>query len=252
MPVLLRPIDAPGLPRDWLQARRFPCQPSPVLHPWHEALAEARWLYLRLDTACRSDYAPLVALCELRPFMNALRLASGGDSAAAATALSGSLLHPELIEITTADETAAQRLTRLARHPECASLPGWDQSRALSGLRSFERALRDGILIAGRRGNQLGATIFSRLIDLRNITTLAKAERWGGIATILPGGSLTGTRLTRPSRSEEALNEPIELLLRYSRLQLRSDPLAIGSLAARLIIRLIEGLRLQFRFEEAT
>lgn len=243
MPVLLRPLDIQGLPYDWLLVRRFPRQPSPVLHPWHEALAEARWLYLRLDPACRSDYAPLVALCELRPFMNALRLASGGETVAAAAGLSGSLLHPALIALATAGGGDAGRLAQLARHPECSALPGWDGKAALRNLRAFEQALYDGLLNAGRLSTVLGATVFSRLIDLRNLTALVKAVRWGGSVTLLPGGTRAGYRPIASSRSAEPLEEPIERLRRDCCRYLRSDPLAHTSFAARLIIRLIDGLR---------
>lgn len=254
MIALLRTLESPGLPRDWLLARargRAAAAPTPpVAEAWRTALAEVRWLYPRLEPAGREEYAPLFALIETRPLARALRCAHGGEIHAAIAALDGSLLAPTVIELFRRETGAAERLQRLARHPAVCTLPGWSVERAERNPRDFEATLHDALLLTGRQGRVLG-DLFCRLIDLRNLLVLGKGERWQiGDRPLLPQGSLSERRLRALLQRDEALPRLVAGLERSLRSGL-CDPLAAQVIPHRLVLTLLRDLQRQVTEAEA-
>lgn len=188
---LLRPIEESVVPRDFLLARvrgRWG-RAERAAEAWPALLAEARWLYRRLDPGWRRELAPLLSLLEIRQLGNALRRRRGGDTAGGAAALAGTLLAEELVTPVAGELSEAQLLAVLAAG--CGLGP-------VSGLRDFEARLSDAVLTTTAASTHDPALqlVVAGLIDGRNLLTLQKQLRWDGLApTLLAGGTLPARRL---------------------------------------------------------
>lgn len=187
--MLLRPIDGPGWPRDYLLARvhgnlaQLPA--APAGDPWPPLLAAGRRLYPVLDPDWRREFGPLAALLEVRALATALRLQQGDGNST--PSLLGSLLHPQLLA---AVGKGLPALTSVLGLP-----PDTD-------IRALEATLFDRELLRGRASCREPALqlLLQSLIDLRNLLAVQKALRWGSEAlpSLLAGGA------TRVSRWENA------------------------------------------------
>lgn len=217
--MLLRPVDGPGWPRDYLLARIRGAQAqadAAAGDPWPALLAAGRRLYPRFDPAWRREFAPLVGLLEIRALATALRLQQSGDSDRAAAPLHGSLLHPAL-------------LNTVSRAPE--RLPGLLQLPEGTGIRTLEEVLFDRELSHGRADCREPALqlLLQRLIDLRNLLAILKQLRWEGAAApvFLSGGEVSAPRWRRVWR-QQSLSE-LQLLVE------RLAPGTVGELPTRLL-----------------
>lgn len=227
--MLLRPIEGPGWPRDYLLARvRGALAPPGERHddPWPALLAAGRRLYPVLDPAWRREFAPVVALLEVRALASALRLRQGGDADRAAAPLRGSLLRSDLLD------TALRDAVQL---PPLLDLPPQADPRVV------EAALLDRELHRGRTLCREPALclFFERLIDLRNLLALLKALRWG---TAEPPRLLTGGDVPVPRWENAWRQRSLQPL--HQRLA-RLAPGTAGELPARLLADL--GARLARR-----
>lgn len=164
---------------------------------WRGALREFTWVYGQMEPRLRERLAPLFCWFELRTIILVLRLREGGDDPRADTLLDESLLAPGV-------RRALRGGGNLGEAVAATGNLFAEENEKFRGLaETFRREGRPGVegelvtlwlegVAAERLHHPLGE-LFRRLIDLRNVVTLAKELRWRPTASppFVRGGSLS-------------------------------------------------------------
>lgn len=183
------------LVRDWTRAALEPAafesasrsRPAAEEHTpeaiWRNLLREHRWLYLQMNAALRSVFAPYLLYAELRTLFIGFRHIRERKAEGTAELLSVSLLHPGLKRMLRESEKLEDAVSGVVGRFFAFAADAGEMRMLLEkeGLRGVEQQLTDRLLsLLVLQGLPPALrSFFSRLIDARNILSLYKAVRLG-------------------------------------------------------------------------
>ena len=214
---------------------------------WSGLLRELAWLYSQMEITTRSAFAPLFLYLELRTVILCLRLRLAGNGAGCRELLRFTLLSARVQGMLLAEHDAQTVVGELADLFVPVAEPFKLLPRAYreKGAAGLEELLTTVYLeqAATSRLHPALHEFFLRLIDVRNVITLAKYRRWS-IATppcFIKGGNLKSTLL------QEAATEKDERLAAtiLPRFCVTECDLASANLESLLLSRLTRMVRRQ-------
>jgi ATP synthase C subunit len=171
-------------------------------------MREYRWVYVQMNRRLRETFYPFFLYAELRTVFACLRRIKDKKTGALDDLLSNSLLSEavrDVLLVNTDLKSAVAGIESLfsSFSPGFAGLTGVLETGGLRGVeqRVTERFLAEA---AGFVPHPVMKTFFSRLIDARNILSLAKFLRFElkTVPSPIPGGTVSGARLTETARTE--------------------------------------------------
>ncbi len=177
---------------------------------WRDLLQEFAWAYLQLDAVQRERFSPLFVWIELRTIILCLRNRQGGGAGKIAELLSFSLLANKVKRIIIEQEEPRAAIDAIERVLVFHSLKftGLAACYAEQGLAFFEQELARRFLeyLHAAEPRSEMADFIGRLVDIRNILTLHKQQRWRiKIAPLwVKGGRIGVTELQETLDSMEA------------------------------------------------
>ena len=188
---------------------------------WRALLIEYRWVYLQMNEQLRRIFGPFFVYAELRTVFICLRNLKEMKRSALREMLSVSLLSAEIKKILLAstDELAAARAIEEKLVGFSGRFSGIAEILHQKGLTGFEHELTERYLSVIVRSdiNPILQAFFARLIDARNILSLAKLVKFGASVEhpFIPGGSIDTMRLREilDSRNRQGIEK---LLKEYS------------------------------------
>lgn len=163
---------------------------------WRALLIEYRWLYHQMNGRLQEVFAPYFVYAELRTVFICLRNLKEMKRAAVKEMLSVSLLSDQIrrILVGSTDELAAARAMEEKFLDFSGQFSGIAETLHQRGLAGFEHELTERYLavIVRSKINPVLQTFFTRLIDARNILSLAKLVKMSASAEhpFISGGSI--------------------------------------------------------------
>jgi vacuolar-type H+-ATPase subunit C/Vma6 len=163
---------------------------------WRALLIEYRWVYRQMNEQLRRIFGPFFVYAELRTVFICLRNLKEMKKAAVREMLSVSLLSDKIRKILTGstDELAAARAMEEQFAYFSGRFTGIAEILHQKGLTGFEHELTERYLsvIVQSGINPVLQAFFKRLIDARNILSLAKLMKLGASAehAFIPCGSI--------------------------------------------------------------
>jgi vacuolar-type H+-ATPase subunit C/Vma6 len=168
---------------------------------WRALLIEYRWVYRQMNEQLRRIFGPFFVYTELRTVFICLRNLKEMKRSALREMLSVSLLSAEIKKILLAstDELAAARAMEEKLVGFSGRFSGIAEILHQKGLIGFEHELTERYLSVIVRSdiNPILQAFFARLIDARNILSLAKLVKLEASVEhpFIPGGSIDTVRL---------------------------------------------------------
>ena len=217
---LLREIDSPGYPEDYLIARimgrraaldanwsdaRTHGLPSASSDEriWEVLLQELEWLYGQMNWTLRKCFAPVFVLLELKTIVLCLRNKEAGRRSEIELLLTHTLLADPLRRALREQPDVPSSIAALTV-VSAGALPGICEAAAAGaeqGPRAFEDSLMRGYLECTVKTSLHPAIrqFFRAFIDLRNVMILYKQLRWGmdDPGAFIDGGTFERARLVR-------------------------------------------------------
>ena len=262
---LLRDIDSPGFPNDYLITRikgrraaliaNWKAVRAHGLTPgtsderiWEALLIELEWLYGQMNRAVRECFESVFVLLELKTIVLCLRNKEAGRVAEIDTLLTHTLLTDSLRRVLRDQPDVRSSISTLIESTSGA-LPGLREAAAAyadHGLRGFEDSLMRGYL-AHTVTIQLHPRIQQFLrafIDLRNIMILYKQLRWGveDAGAFIEGGTFELSRLVQLMANKQ-LSSWEDLVQEATALKIVPAAASEGALETVLLTSLTERLR---------
>jgi len=262
---LLRDIDSPGFPNDYLITRikgrraaliaNWNAVRTSGLIPgtsderiWEALLNEFAWLYGQMNRTLRDCFASVFVLLELKTIVLCLRNKEAGCVTEIETLLTHTLLADSLRQVLRDAPDVRSSITALIE-ATAGTFPGLRESAtayADHGLRGFEDSLMRGYL-AHTVTTQLHPRIEQFLrafVDLRNIMILYKQLRWGvgDPGAVIEGGMFELSRLVQLVKNKE-LNSWEDLVREATALKIVPASASEGALETVLLTSLTERLR---------
>jgi len=170
--------------------------------PLAAARAERNWLWSQLEPDMRNAFAPLVFYHELKPLALAIRRREVRQWDQVAAIMEGSLLVTPLLLLVADDRIGTKEaLERIGRFMQ-RILPGFGHLEDVyltGGIGAVEgRILNVTLGLIAAHSLQPGLqTFFIRLIDMLNLLTLFRHQRWRSetVPSFVPGGRISTKRL---------------------------------------------------------
>lgn len=184
-------------------SRRLPAGGEVAENPWERLRGEFRWVYGQMNDRLRAIFAPFFLWYELRTVILCLRFRRGGERERPARLLTRSLLAEPVRRTLAAESEPAVLLDTLAGQLALLAEPLRTLGMVFraEGGAAVEQRLVNLYLerVAGPPFDPLIREFFCALIDLRNLLSLAKAQRWRLTAPPLfvRGGAIGTERLER-------------------------------------------------------
>ena len=223
---LLRDIDSPGFPNDYL-ITRIKARRAVLIASWNAARAhglppgtsderiwegllnELEWLYGQMSRGLRERFASVFVLLELKTIVLCLRNKEAGRVSEIDTLLAHTSLADSVRQELRGRADVRSSITALIE-TTAGALPGLGEAAtayADHGLRGFEDSLMRAYL-AHTVASQLHPVIRQFLcafIDLRNVMILYKQLRWGveDAGAFIEGGTLELSRLRQLLATKE-------------------------------------------------
>ena len=175
-------------------------------------MREYRWVYVQMNRRLRESFYPFFLYAELRTVFACLRRLKDKKTGELDDLLSNSLLSEavkEVLLVNTDLKSAVAGIESLflSFSSGFAGLTGVLET---GGLRGVEQRLTERFLAeaAGFVPHPVMKTFFSRLIDARNILSLAKFLRFElkTVPSPIPGGTIDGARLMNAARMENPVS----------------------------------------------
>jgi len=223
---LLRDLESPGFPNDYVIARikgrrasllaNWKAARAHGLTPgtsderiWEALLNELEWLYGQMNRRLRECFASVFVLLELKTIVLCLRNKEAGRVAGIDTLLTHTLLADSLRQVLRDQPDVRSTVTTLIE-TAAGALPGLREAATAytdHGLRGYEDSLMRGYL-AHTVTTQLHPLIQRFLlafVDLRNVMILYKQLRWGveDAGAFIEGGMFKLSRLVNLLASKE-------------------------------------------------
>lgn len=176
---------------------------------WDALIAEFDWLRRQMRPRLRATFAPVFTLFGIKTLVLALRDKAAERRASVERLMGHELFAEELRRavIRAPDAGTALAVMVDAFAPTLGNAPELADAYATGGLKGFEtRLLRDFLAqVLEERLHRAIRRFFVEFIDLRNLVTLYKQQRWGlqDVAAYVPGGSLATARLVEAAASGE-------------------------------------------------
>lgn len=262
---LLRDIDSPGFPNDYLITRikgrraaliaNWKAVRAHGLTPgtsderiWEALLTELEWLYRQMNRTLRKCFASVFVLLELKTIVLCLRNKEAGRVAEIDTLLTHTLLADSLQQVLRGQSDVRSSITTLIE-TTAGALPGLREAGTAytdHGLRGFEDSLVRGYLAhtATTQLHPLIRQFFGAFIDLRNVMILYKQLRWGveDAGAFIEGGMFELSRLVQLLASKEP-NSWEELAKEATALEVVPAAASEGALETVLLTSLTQRLR---------
>ena len=262
---LLRDVDSPGFPKDYLITRikgrraallaNWNAARAQGLSPgtsdeliWEALLNELEWVYGQMNRRLRECFASVFVLLELKTIVLCLRNKEAGRVSEIDALLTHTLLADSLRQVLSDRSDVRSSITDLME-ATAGALPGLREAAtayADHGLRGFEDNLMRGYL-AHTVTTQLHPLIRKFLrafVDLRNVMILYKQLRWGveDTGAFIEGGMFKLSRLVQLLASKE-LHSWEELAKEATALKVMPAAASEGALETVLLTSLTERLR---------
>lgn len=208
---LLASLPQSDYPVDYLLARlparqahwreRFaPCRQDEALAGWAAMAQEFRWLYGQLNRRLRQELAPFFVYCALRPLFLFLRDLASGREEPGQRLLVATLLADDLKRALLDARRVEVALRQLNRYwpPD----PALERLYEAGGLPAVEQRMTHDLLVTAAYGSAVLRPFWAAVIDLENITALAKRLRWRAARPLVyrDGGLLSVRRLAAAER----------------------------------------------------
>lgn len=217
---LLRDIDSPGFPNDYLITRIKGRRAALITdwkavrahglaagiadeRIWGALLSELEWLYGQMNRALRECFAPVFVLLELKTIVLCLRNKEAHRATEIDTLLTHTLLADSIRLVLRDQPDVPASITTLVE-TTAEALPGLGEAAtayADRGLRGFEDSLMRGYLAhaATTRSHPVIQQFLRAFVDLRNVMILYKQLRWGveDAGAFIDGGTFEPSRLVQ-------------------------------------------------------
>lgn len=267
MQSLLHKCTHPGYPVDYLVSRIRGRSGQPVKEEfrysadggtfqaddtliWSAAADERYWLYRQIDNGLREALAPVLLYFELNTLVLCLRSLEAHQADSQVIDLEKSIMADGLKKIVTAKIPLSETISKLERYLENSvlNMKGLAAAYQEKGIQGAEELIRKKFLqqVIDSCTHPEAAIFFRRIIDLKNILTMAKCVRWKKevLPDVISGGDI---RLVKDE--QVASQASLEKMVRRSAggIKISSEDLHPVRLEPLLHIHLSKSMRRRMR-----